>query len=238
MFIREIQQGCPILFVLSVLAVTPVQSDAVSGVQPFENDFGGAMRQLCPVRIGPIVLTGVAVDQSPRGDHHLGEMCIEGQVIFLISKLEIPGAKPMLVSSNMMPDCLRFLALLEVAQAARAAGPGRIGGRNGNAIIIDAGTQGRLASTRVAGRNHLAHISHAQLIQCVQHHTVSPAPNGEGAPIVFRIKRIDAGFSTFFLVIGRQIRAMEPAKEITAFDGLGSWIETFRQIATHRRCTE
>ena len=90
--------------VLIVLALAPVQSDAISGVQPFENDHGGAMRQFGPVRVGPVVLAGVAVDESPGGDHGLGEMCIERQAIFLVGKLKIPGLKPALVSSDMLLD--------------------------------------------------------------------------------------------------------------------------------------
>ena len=90
--------------VLSMRAVTPVQPDTVSSTQPFENDLGGAMRQLGPVRIGPIVLTGMAVNKCSRGNHYFGEMRIEGQAIFLIGKLEIPGNKPALVQVRMAPD--------------------------------------------------------------------------------------------------------------------------------------
>ena len=94
LLISEIQQGRPILLVLRVLSFAPVEPNAVSGIQPFENDLGGAMRQLGAIGVGPVVLTGMAVDQGPRSNQSLCKMRIKRQLVLVVGKLEIPRVKP------------------------------------------------------------------------------------------------------------------------------------------------
>ena len=58
LLISKIQQGRPILLVLRVLSFAPMEGDAVSRTQPFENDLGGAMSQLGTIGGWPSSLGG------------------------------------------------------------------------------------------------------------------------------------------------------------------------------------
>jgi hypothetical protein len=52
LLISKIQQGRPILIVLRMLSFAPMEGDAVSRIQPFENQRGGAMSQLGTIGVG------------------------------------------------------------------------------------------------------------------------------------------------------------------------------------------
>ena len=145
LLISEIQQGRPILLVVRVLSFAPVEPNAVSGIQRFENDLGGAMRQLGAIGVGPVVLTGMAVDQGPRSNQSLCKMRIKRQLVLVVGKLEIPRVKPAFVPSHAR-DRLWFLPILEVSQATGTTCSRRVGGCNCNAFIIDAGAQGCLSA--------------------------------------------------------------------------------------------
>jgi len=56
------------------------------------------MSQLGAIRVCPVVLTGMAVNESPWGDQCFCKMGVEWQSVFVVSEFKVPRVEPMFVS--------------------------------------------------------------------------------------------------------------------------------------------